>query len=166
MEKDNLMELIDNMVDRRKVINNKIDDNKKSIIMKGFDILLECAKYANKIQPYIAKLSSKISSPIFKEVRSNSYGFITLEFRHSFAYKGLYISCSNLNTRFNCIELEEDKWYENYSDFKQYPNGHHEVVRQMAVHLVSIGYTVETFKTEFKEWLVNLIRKKYSNTRR
>lgn len=159
MEKDKLMELIESVVEERKRVNTIIADNKKEKVLKGFKILTECSDYINQFLPHIEKIIGNSESIVlpFKEIHNSSYGKVYLKFEYSLAYKGLYINNSCLNMNCNCKCFKEKYWLDIYSDEREYPNGSHAMVRQMATELVDTNFSIENFKTKFNNWLVDFI---------
>ena len=160
MEKDKLMELIENVVGERKKVNDIIAEKKKEKVLKGFKILIECSDYVAKFLPYIEKIVSSSDGIVvvaFKEINNCSYGKVYLNFRYTLAYKGLYITNSYSNMNCNCNCFKEKYWLDIYSDEIEYPFGSHAIARQMANELVDSNFSIENFKIKFDKFLEELI---------
>lgn len=159
MTKDKLLELIENVVEDRKKVNDIIAEKKKEKVLKGFKILIECSDYVDKFLPCIEKIVSGSESIVipFKEIHNSSYGKVYLSFEYTLAYKGLYITNSCLNMTCNCNCFKEKYWLDIYSDEREYPIGSHAMARQMANELVDTTFSIENFKTKFDKFLEELI---------
>lgn len=102
MEKDKLMELINNIVDERKKIKNEIVKQDENNVLNGLLLMKKCLEYANEMKCY------------FDKINSNSF-VIDICHRVKFLYgNGKQFCFVENGFSYSCAYLEDMQNFENF----------------------------------------------------